>query len=44
MMKTVDPKQLYKLHIDMLFLLERMKIEKCQKLCSWYGKKNMLCI
>lgn len=46
-MKIADLKQLHKLHNDindMLFLLERMNIEKCEKLCSLYDIKNMLYI
>ena len=35
------PKELHELHSDMLFLLETVKIEKCQKLlCNLYDKEN----
>ena len=39
------PSKLHKLHSDMLFLPERMKIDKTQKLvCNLHDKKNKLCI
>ena len=35
------PKELHTLHSDSLFLLERMKVNKCKKLiCNLYDKKN----
>ena len=35
------PKELHDLHGDLLFLPERMKINKCSKLvCNLYDKKN----
>ena len=35
------PKELNNLNNDLSFLLERMKIDKCEKLvCNLYGKKN----
>ena len=35
------PKNLHDLHSDLLFLFERMKINKCSKLaCNLYGKNN----
>ena len=35
------PKNLHDLHSDLLFLPERMKIDKCNKLvCNQYDKKN----
>ena len=37
------PKSLSDLHIDLLFLSEKMKINKCSKLvCNLYDKKTML--
>ena len=39
------PSKLHKLHSDMPFLPERMKIDKTQKLvCNLHDKKNTLCI
>ena len=39
------PKNLHDLHINLPFLLERMKIDKCNKLvCNLYDKKSMLFI
>ena len=39
------PSKLHKLHSDMPFLPERMKINKTQKLvCNLHDKKNTLCI
>ena len=36
-----DPKNLHDLHSDLLFLPERMKINKCSKLvCNMYDKNN----
>ena len=36
-------KNLYKLHVDLPFLLERMKINKCEKLlCTVYDKKTVI--
>ena len=36
------PKKLHDLHSDLLFLSERMEINKCKKLvCNLYNKKNM---
>ena len=35
------PKNLFNLHCDLQFLLERKKIEKCKKLvCNIYNKEN----
>ena len=35
------PKRLHKLHFDLPFLPERMKINKCNKLvCNMYHKRN----
>ena len=37
------PKNLYDLHSDLPFLLERMKINKCSKLvCNLYDKNNFV--
>ena len=37
------PKNLHDLHSDLPFLLERMKINKCNKLvCNLYDKEAML--
>ena len=39
------PSKLHKLHSDMPFLPERMKIDKTQKsVCNLHDKKNTLCI
>ena len=41
---TIDyPKDLHDLHSDLPFLLERMKINKCNKLvCNLYDKNTMM--
>ena len=36
------PKRLHELHSDLLFLSERMEVNKCKKLvCNLFNKENM---
>ena len=40
-MDVEDPKNLFSFHSDLPFLLERKKIEECNKLvCDFHEKKN----